>query len=809
MSEASRRWIIALLLGGLPFHACGVAADAFLVSPAAVLLDRPEASQQQLVTLHDGVTWRDVTRQARLTVEPPEIATADDRGVLRPGAEGAGELIVDVGGQRLTVPIVVRGLEQPPPVSFRHDVIPLLTKAGCNSGGCHGKAEGQNGFRLSVFGFDPASDYESIASGSRGRRVSVAAAEESLIFLKGSARMPHGGGEKIKPHSPHDRRLLRWLAEGASDDADAESDRATVAIEVEPERRTMAAGHAQQLRVTAVDAAGRRRCVTVEADYESNAPMIAGVDRHGLVEASDTPGEAAILVRYGGHVAVSRVTLPRPEVVVVRPPENNFIDRLVWDKLCRLGVPPSRLADDSEFMRRAYLDTIGTLPTVEEARTFIDDTATDKREALIDGLLERPEYADYWTMRWLDLLKGDPLTVSPQGVAAMHRWLRQGFVENRPYDQFARELLTAQGNTSAARPTAFYKAVPKPDQAARAISQLLLGVRIECAECHHHPSDRWGQDDYVALAGFFTGVSLKKLPNGEQALVARGGDDLPHPRSGELVPARPLGAPATAFAPNVDRRRALAEWMTASDNPFFATAIVNRLWAHYFGRGLIMPIDDVRETNPASNEPLLQALVEHFRDTGHDLKAFTRTLLRSRVYQLSTATGNGNAADAQNFSRAPYKPLPAEVLLDAICQSTGVGEQFNGWPDGYRAIQVWDNRMPSYFLTIFGRPVRATVCECERSNEPSISQALHLLNAPEIAAKLRHRHGRARVLADSSLSHRDIIDELSLATLSRRPTDAECALMLEAFEVSGNDRQAAVEDILWALLNSKDYIFNR
>jgi hypothetical protein len=548
--------------------------------------------------------------------------------------------------------------------------------------------------------------------------------------------------------------------------------------------------------------------VTTEAEYESNAPSIAEVDPQGLVQASDIPGEAAILVRYLGHVAVCRITLPRLGVKVARPSENNIIDRLAWDKLERLGIEPSPLASDAEFLRRVYLDTIGTLPTPKEARTFLADSSPDKRAKLIDHLLERPEYADYWTMKWLDLLRADQLVISPQGTVAMQRWLHRHFRENRPFDEFARDLLTAQGNTSAEGPGSFYKILTQPDEAARSISQLLLGVRIECAQCHHHPSERWSQADYVALAGFFTGLKLKKLPNGEQALVSLSGKDLPHPRTGELVPARALGAEAADFSSVRDRRRVLAGWMTAPDNPFFAKAIANRLWAHYFGRGLVEPIDDIRATNPATNEPLLEMLTDHMREVRFDLKAFTRTLLNSRVYQLSSETNASNESDLQNFSHAAYKSLPAEVLLDALCESTGVCEKFNGWPEGYRAIQIWDNRMPSYFFSIFGRPVRASVCECERSNEPSISQALHLLNAPEIAAKITHRNGRATQLAMSAKSPEEIIQELYLATLSRFPTPEEQALMLEAFAGPGADRQSASEDILWALLNAKEFVFN-
>jgi len=798
-------------------------ADEFRVSPPAIVLDCPEATQQVLVSqllfdAQQAKPMHDITRHVLFEIVPAGIAKINSLGMVSPLADGTAELRVTTAGGQLAIPIEVRAYQNPPPVSFRHEILPLLTKSRCNSGGCHGKAEGQNGLKLSVFGFDPKADYQALVLESRGRRVSLANPSKSLVYQKGLAIIPHGGGMKIEPGSYRDHRLLRWIKEGASYVSAVDEQHRTVEIEIEPATQILTAGQTQQLRVTAVSVSGQRHCVTAISEFESNAAPIADVDSSGLIHASGLPGEAAVLVRYAGHLAVCRVTMPRPqspsrEPITARPPPHNFIDQLVWDKLERLGIRASEPCDDASFLRRVFLDTIGTLPTATEAKDFLEDTSEGKRQRLIDDLLNRQEYSDFWTMKWLNLLRADHLAVSPQGVVAIQRWLHQGFTHNQPYDSFARDLLTVQGNTSAVGPGAFYKVLNKPDEAARSISQLLLGVRIECAQCHHHPSERWGQDDYVGLAGFFTGVSLKKLPNGEQAIVSRGGKDLPNPRGGDPIAARALGAPAATFLPSTDRRRVLADWMTSRDNPYFAKTITNRLWAHYLGRGLVEPIDDLRETNPPSNEPLMAALEKHLIELNFDLKQFTRTLLQSRTYQLSSETNDSNFDDEQSFSHAMHKSLPAEVLLDAICQVTGTSEKFNGWPDGYRAIQVWDNRLPSYFFTIFGRPVRATVCECERSNQPSISQALHLLNAPEIAAKLEHRHGFARQLAQSSMTPHEIIDTLYLSSLSRLPRPAERDLMLEAFEHSGdadsvNQRQEATADVLWAILNSKEFIFN-
>lgn len=784
----------------------GAASAGVIVRPQSVSLDDPEASLQLLVTGDEAGRAIDLTRGVAYESVNPQVARVDAQGLVAPQGEGTTEIVIRHGSEMLRVPVVVTGLQQPVPISFEQQIIPILTKAGCNSGGCHGKAEGQNGFKLSVFGYDAAADHAEIVKNGRGRRVFANVPDRSLMLLKGSAEVPHGGGRKIERGSLRHQRLRRWIAEGTPFSSLAVSP--AVTIEVEPAQQVLLAGGTQQLQVTAIDAAGNRRCVTTEAEYSSNADTIADVDHRGHVQATDIPGEAAILVRYLGHVAVCRITLPRPGVKFPRPAEANFIDGLVWNKLERLGIEPSAPASDAMFLRRVFLDTIGTLPTAHEAREFLTSKEANKRAAVIDRLLQREEYADYWTLRWSDILRVDRDSITPEGAVAITRWLRRQFLQNRPYDEMVREIVTAQGDTAAEGPASFYRVLVKPEELSRSVSQVFLGIRIECAQCHHHPSDKWGQDDYFALAGFFAGVTRKPLPNGTQAIFSRGGTDLKHPRTEEVLPARALGAPPADFSRHSDRRIALAEWMTAPDNPFFARAIANRLWAHYFGRGLVEPVDDLRATNPATNEPLLAALAQHLRDVKFDLKAFTRTVLNSRVYQLSSETNATNTGDDQNFSHAAQKALPAEVLLDAICQATGVPEKFEGWPEGYRAIQVWDNRMSSYFFRIFGRPVRASVCECERSNEPSIAQALHLMNSPEIVGKIHDRRGRAHSLALSKQPAPEAFDELFLATLGRFPTAEERKLVLETFAELKEDREATFEDVLWALLNTKEFIYN-
>ncbi len=785
---------------------CGVSAEAQVsVSPVRILLDRPEASQQILVTERTGDLLRDVTREAEFIAPSDGLVRIDAEGLVRPVREGESQIVVRHGGHEVVIPIQITGIQRPEPVSFEHEVQPILTKARCNSGGCHGKAEGQNGFKLSLLGFDSDSDHDAIAKETKGRRISFPTPEQSILLLKATAALPHGGGRKIEPQGPQYERLLRWIGAGAPRTVTHE--RRVVGIEVEPAQLVIAAHGTQQLRVTAIDDAGVRRCATIETDYITNASHVCEVNARGLIQASEIHGEAAILVRYLGHVAVCRVALPRIGGTLPARVEHNLVDKHTWDKWQRLNIPPSDLADDATFLRRASLDVIGTLPTADEARAFLADAAPDKRVRLVDSLLERPEYADYWAMRWSDMLKADKIKITSQGTVGLTRWLRKQFRENRPFDEMAREILTVQGPVQGESPAAFFKTLDTPEVMSRAVSQLFLGVRIECAQCHHHPSERWSQDDYAALAGFFTGVTVKRLPDGTESIVSRGGTDLPHPRTKTPVPARALGAETANFASVPDRRQLLATWMTAPENPFFARAIANRLWANYFGRGLVDPIDDQRATNPATNEPLLDALAAHLRESRYDLKALTRLLLNSRAYQLGPASDT-NRDDRQHFSHVRPRAMPAEVLLDALSQTTGVPEKFNGWPDGVRAIQVWDNRMPSYFFRIFGRPARTTVCECERSNEPSISQALHLLNSPEVNDKLSSRGGLARRLASSPKSDAEIVEEIYLSTLSRFPTEQERSVVLSAFSVADSPRHQAIEDVLWAVMNTKEFLYN-
>lgn len=801
--------MLLFLISSIVFSPIVVLADSpvgLRVVPEAVQLTTPETSDQLLVWGRGASGQEfDVTHQVEYTSTPDGIVSISLTGQITPLHDGQATIVVRQGTGSVNVPVEVTGLTTPKPVSFRRDVIPILSKAGCNSGGCHGKAEGQNGFKLSVFGFDTRADHQALTMEAHGRRISRTHPERSLVLLKGTGQMPHGGGRKIEADSRWYRLLHRWVSEGAK--FDLETDAPIASIHVEPQQVTLAPHASQQLRIVAVQPDGSRRSVTAECDFQSNQDAIASVDATGKVVVTEAPGEAAILVRFQGQVAVCRITRPQAERLFTRPAEQNFVDSLVWDKLDLLGVPVSPPADDATFLRRVSLDLTGTLPTAEVARQFLADSSTDKRERLVQSLFQSTEYADYWAQRWADLLQVDKDLVTPQGAHAMTRWIRSQIASNVPYDQFVRSILTAEGATLSESPAGFFLVQKDPEKLAKAVSQLFLGVRIECAQCHHHPFERWDQKDYIAFAGFFTGVDRRATPTGGQKIVEIAGSDLPHPRSGEIVPTAGLGVAAADFRLSTNRRAVLAQWVTGPDNPYLARSLVNRLWAHYMGRGLVEPIDDFRATNPASNEPLLDALAQHLIDQQFDVRAFTSTLLRSNVYQLSSHVEGANSTDMQNHSHASWKPLPAEVLLDAISQATGVPEQFNGWPVGYRAIQIWDNRLPSDFLEVFGRPVRQSVCACERGSDPTIAQALHLMNSTRTDAKITSRDGRAASLAASSQSPEQIVDELFLTTLTRFPSIEERTRVVQTFTDSAN-RQEAIEDVLWMLLNTKEFVFN-
>lgn len=799
--------LIGWLLAGTGAVADEPAIRSLKVLPESLTLSSPEASDQIVVWgVSDNGELLDLTSIATFASMQKGVAQVASGGAVFAVGDGVVDIEVSAAGHSARCRVEVANVTHPRPVSFSQEIVPVLTKAGCNSGGCHGKAEGQNGFKLSVFGYDPLADYQAIVLEGAGRRVFPPAPDYSLLLRKATGVSPHGGGRRIELGSRWYRIIERWISEGARRD-EVSAEQRIVQIEVQPEVVKLSPMGGQQLRVEAVMWDGSRHGITAECDFQTNHAPVADVDNAGRVRASDVPGEAGILVRYQGKVAVCRVVQPLAISEFQAIADLSELDQHVWDKLQALGLPASGLCRDEEFLRRVHLDMIGTLPTPDECREFLADQANDKRARLVDRLFSRPEYAAFWAQKWADLLQVDKDVLTPLGASAMTRWLRTQIQQNVSYDQFVQSILTAEGSTLGETPAGFFQVQKDPQSLAESTSQLFLGVRIECAQCHHHPFEKWDQSDYVSLAGFFTGVNRTKDLRGGLKIGDTAGKDLPHPRSGDVIPAAGLGAEPASVGNGVSRRAAYARWVTSPENPFFARTIANRLWAHYLGRGLVEPVDDLRVTNPASNEPLLDALSKLVVDSQFDLQMVTRVIVLSRVYQLSHISVGSNAADEQNYSHFGWKPLPAEVLLDAISQATEVPEEFPGWPRGYRAIQLWDNRLPSSFMETFGRPARQTVCSCERGVEPSIAQALHLLNAPNLAEKISSRDGRTSRLAASSLSMEKVVEELCLATLSRYPSDAERSHLLTAI-AEAPSRQEAVEDILWTLLNTKEFLFN-
>lgn len=797
---------VSLLLLGAPLRGQS-ANEAISVDPPTVRLDGVQACYSLLVQAKTGDGQLvDRTAEARYSSQNPAIATVTATGVVKPVADGLTTIVIDVSGQRVSVPVAVTGTTLPRRFNFEDDIGSILSRAGCNSGGCHGKAEGQNGFKLSVFGFDPASDYAALTKESRGRRLFLSAPEESLLLKKVSGRLPHGGGIRIRKNSDEYETIRAWIAAGAPFGEAA--DPRVVSIRVEPAERILMMRSRQQLRVIAQYSDGRQADVTARAKFQSNNDGLATVSADGLIHAGEVPGDVAIMASYQNAVAIFRalVPCPAPPERLPSPPVNNRIDELVFAKLQKLNIVPSGPADDAEFLRRVYLDVIGTLPTPAECRRFLADPRQDRRVRLVDELLERPEFADYWALQWADVLRVDSQMLGAKRAYSYYQWIRSSFAVNKPLDQFARELLTAEGPLQDVGPAAFYKVVGRPGDAASTLAQVFLGVRIACAECHHHPFDRWSQNDYYGMQAFFNPVTFRTSPEGE-AVLAVGDVPARNPRTGEAVAAHALGA-APAGTASGDPRLRLAAWMTSPANPWFARHLANRTWAHFMGTGLVEPVDDVRATNPPTNPELLDALAARLVETGFDFRQLIRWITASRVYQSSSKPNPTNVRDEQNYSRMLLKRLDAEVLLDMVCQTTGVAEKFSGVPAGVRAIQLWDSKVPHYFLKVFGRPTRSTACTCERNAEPSVAQVLHLLNSPEIHDKLTHEGGTVARLVRQLPSDRALVEELYLTFYSRMPTEAERASALTYLEKSPSQRRKAAEDLAWALQNSIEFLFN-
>ncbi|WZO96358.1 DUF1549 and DUF1553 domain-containing protein [Isosphaeraceae bacterium EP7] len=765
------------------------------------------------------VTENDIDRTADATYESldPVVVQVDDRGVARPLADGATSIVVRVGSRASRISVEVTESANGRPVAFESDVVPIFTRLGCNGGGCHGKLAGQNGFRLSLLGFDPAMDHETLVKEGRGRRVFQAAPGSSLVLAKATNALPHGGGRRLSVDSAEYRVIARWIAQGAR--SPEGRGKLATRIEARPHWRNLPAGGGQQLRVVAHYADGSQADVTQLAQFQSNAADLATVDERGHILAGRGVGEAAIMARFNGLVAVARATLARPpvegEAAVADPPARNFIDPLVMGKLRSLGLAPSPDCTDAEFARRSSLDLCGVLPRPSDVAAFEADTRPDKRERWVDRQVERPEYADLFAMKWSAILKNkSPFGPRSQPATyAFHAWIRQAMAENMPYDRFVTAIVAARGDALVNPPVVWYRGVSTVESQADDTAQLFLGLRIQCARCHHHPFERWSQDDYYAFASIFARIDRKpgSDPFSPRLFVKPKGLAT-HPITKRDLPAKPLGSPAWADpSATRDPRQDLAEWMGRSDNPFFARALVNRYWKHFLGRGLVEPEDDMRATNPATNPELLDALADDFVAHGFDLKRLVRLIATSRAYDRSSMPIPQNEGDRQNFARFYPRRLPAEILLDAVNEAAGTREAFANVPGETRAVQLADAGADSYFLDVFGRPARESVCECERSPEANLAQTLHLLNSPEIQQKLTEGKGRAQILAADSRPDAEKLDELYRLCVSRPPSadERETCLAHLARRRSQERLVQGYEDLIWALINTKEFQFNR
>jgi hypothetical protein len=815
---------------------CAASPALFGAEPAARLLVQPQAltlqgrhdRQRFLVTAcaADG-RLTDVSSQADCTVSRPDLVRLASGGECEALADGAAVVTVRHAGLTVQLPVTIRAAGKVEPPSFLNDVEPLFTRLGCNQGSCHGKGAGQNGFRLSLRGYAPEQDYQWLTHEFLSRRISPAHPEESLLLRKPLGQAPHEGGKLFGAGSRPHQVLLSWLRAGTP--GPSKSDPAVRRLEILPGSRTLRPGQTQQLLVRAEYEGGRWRDVTWLARFDSNDTGMAEVDARGLVRILRN-GETSIRASFQGLVAVVVLTSPFDKPVDPQrfTQRNNFIDEHVFRKLEALRIEPSDLSTDVEFLRRAFLDTNGVLPTPEEVRAFLADKRPDRRTRLVDSLLARPEYVDYWALQLGDLLQNrkerDHDVRGAKGVRAFHAWLREQVARNRPWDELARDVLTATGKTSE-RPAVGYFIVTVGEQQAEqsevasSVAQAFLGTRIGCARCHNHPLEKYTQDDYYHFAAYFSRIALERHEPKDRkptVLSVRGqdgkGDEarnpvgVVQPRTGQFLAPRPLDRTPTEVRPGEDPRVKLAAWMTDPGNEYFSGAIVNRIWRHYLGVGLVEPVDDLRASNPPSNPELWQALQRELVSHHYDLKHLMRLILTSRTYQLSSATRPGNKTDARFYSHYYARRLPAEVLLDVLSQSTETPEEFPGYPKGIRAVQMPDPALKSYFLSLFGRSERVTACACERNGEVTMPQLLHLLNGASVVDKIRANGSRLMRLLELKKSDDEVLEELFLATLSRLPSAEERAAVKKAL---GQDYRGEVfYDLFWALLNSKELAFN-
>jgi hypothetical protein len=794
--------------------------DELVLLPSSARLVGPHARQRFVVERSDkGIGVGDVTGRAAFAVDNPCVAVVDRDGFVRPVGDGLATITATVDGRVARGFVSVEGSGRDEPWNFRNHVEAVLTRQGCNAGACHGAAAGKNGFRLTLRGYGPEIDYATLTRQSLGRRVVKTAPQESLVLLKPTGAIEHGGGVRFRTGSLEYRVIAEWISAGMP--GPSASDPEIRGLSVYPGAVRLAPGQFQQVVVQATYSDGRAEDVTHWAKFASTDDSVASVDENGRLEVKGR-GEGYISVWFASRVARVTVTSPfdaKLDPNVFSSPRNNPIDEKNLAKLAALQIPPSPDAGDAAFLRRAYLDATGTLPTVSQAEAFLSDRAPDRRARLVDRLLESPEYVDYWAYKWSDMLLVSSRKLAAPSMWSFYRFVRRSVEENVPWDRFARSILTAQGSTLSNGAAAFYVMHRDPIDLTESASMTFLGLSLTCARCHNHPLEKWTQDQYYSFASLFARVTLKDGDTTGDAVVANSRDgEILHPRRGVAMPPSPLDArPISADDPR-DRRAVLADWLARPDNPYFARALVNRVWSNFFGRGLVDPEDDLRVSNPPSDEALLDWLVADFIAHRYDVKHLVRTIMNSAVYARSSVPVPGNESDAKFLSHYRVKRLPAEVLLDAIARVTEVPTSFDGYPAGWRSLQLPDSQVASTFLDSFGRPARIATCSCERSAEPSMSQALHLANGETINEKLRSDASAAAKAAAGKESDPAIVERLFLSALSRRPTAAERERTIKALKdatagvadpkAAATSRRQAVEDLYWAVLTSREFLFN-
>ncbi len=798
--------------------------QALTVYPEKIALKGGDDTQQVVLTatLAAGRV-QDLTGDVTYEVADPKIARITSAGRVIPLANGQTEIRASYGDKKIVIPVSAEAVDVNLPINFGNQIVPILTKLGCNGGGCHGKASGQNGFKLSLLGFEPDFDFTALVKEARGRRIFPASPDHSLILLKASGQIAHGGGKRMEVASDEYKMIRRWIAAGTP--FGKPEDPVVTSITVYPDHRVLTRQNKQQVAVYAHYSNGAVEDITRRAQYESNDTEVALVESTGLVRTLALSGEAAVMARYQGQVTVFRATVPLSvKIPDYQFPAQSLVDNFTHKKWQELGLVPSELCSDEQFIRRVSLDITGTLPTPAEVTAFLSSKEPNKRDKLIDALLEKPEYAYFFANKWADILhvKRKQQPNLAQGTFAFHNWIREAIANDKPFDDFAREILTATGDENKNPPTVWYKELVNAEQFVDDTAQVFLGLRLACAQCHHHPYEKWSQDDYWGIAAFFGRLGRKATPvpggfqNQPNQLVAiynRPDGSVPNKRTGQAAVMKPLDGPPTKLERGEDPRQKLVTWMVDPKNPFFARAVANRYWAHFFGRGIVDPLDDMRVTNPASNPELLDALAKDLIDNKYSLQHLIKTICKSRTYQLSSVPNEFNKHDKQTYARFYPRRMSAEVLFDAVCQVTDGPTGFGGLPqDRYapkRAIMLPDESFSSYFLDVFGRPQRLSACECERVSEANLAQALHLLNSDEVQGKLSRAGGRAEALAKDPRPDAEKVEQLFLWAFAHKPAPGQLTMALNHVAQHAQNKKLAYENIIWALLNTKEFVFNQ